>query len=311
MASLGLVSAQGSTQVSVCAAGCVNGVIVNAANIGCPNGDTLCVCGNTASFNNGVRDCITQACASEPAAEQIPLAQSYGEGICSSASAAAAPTPTPSTAAPTTTEAVPTTSTAAPTTTAAASSVESSSSTASKGEASSSSVSSSATSAASSTTSSATSASTHSTMTTSTSSQAIASKTSDPTATPNPSDSSDSSSTALKAGIGAGVGAAVLAAAIIAACACLRRRQKKKPVNPARAYKISEPMRNSQFASDIGRAETADTVMPAPINTAKAAARLAPPEPASPTSVYSYVSDPRTSRRYEDSQPKTKPRTMV
>ncbi|KAI0544603.1 hypothetical protein F4679DRAFT_516936 [Xylaria curta] len=321
---LGLVSAQDTTVPSVCAVGCVNGVFVNAASVGCANGDTLCVCGKTADFQDGIRDCITSACASDVPDTQIPLADAYANDLCAKASAAAAPpapttTPAPppestpteaatsttSTAASSTDTAVPSAESSPQSTTTSSSAVSTSAATSAATSSSASDSQSTITQAASSTTFASTSVPSSSTTSSDVSAPATTSSGTIPT---NPG-----LSTAAKAGIGAGVGAAVLAAIIIAICVCLRRRQQNKTASPVRNYKISEPMSatGSEFANNIGRAQT--TNVPRPIVTTNYGARLsATGMPTSPTSVYSNGSDLEShARRYEDMPPRTQPRHMI
>ncbi|KAI8952611.1 hypothetical protein F4801DRAFT_214810 [Xylaria longipes] len=320
---LGLVSAQDSPATpSVCAVGCVNGVFVNAANMGCASGDMLCVCDQAASFQGGIHDCIVAACASDGPDVQIPLANAYANEQCAKAAAeSAAPSvPTSSTAAsppePTPAEVTSsTTPTAASSTSTPVPSAESSpqSTTTSSSVVS--------TTAASPTTSSSASDNESTTTqpvspTTSASTSGSSSPTtsgiSAPAATSSTSSTTTGLSTAVKAGIGAGVGAAALAAIIIAVCVCLRRRQRKKTANRVRNYKISEPMSasGSHFANEIGRAET--TGLPRPIITTHAAHLDNTGMATSPTSVYSNASDLEShARRYEEMPPRAQPRTMI
>ncbi|KAI1749559.1 hypothetical protein F4782DRAFT_302525 [Xylaria castorea] len=320
---LGLVSAQDNpTTPSVCAVGCVNGVFVNAANMGCASGDMLCVCGQTASFQDGIRDCITNACAPDGPAVQIPLADTYANDLCAKAAANSAPpppAPTTSTAAPppesTSTEAA---SSSTPTSASSASTaVPSAESSPQSTTTSSSVVSTTAASAATSssasdnqsTTTQAVSPTTSAS--TSVSSSPTISDSSAPAATSSTLSATTGLSTAAKAGIGAGVGAAVLAAIIIAVCVCLRRRQQKKTASRVRNYKISEPMSGSgsEFANSIGRAETG---LPRPIITTHAARLDNTGMATSPTSVYSNGSDLEShARRYEEMPPRAQPRTMI
>ncbi|KAI1185108.1 hypothetical protein F5B17DRAFT_47107 [Nemania serpens] len=331
IAALGLVDAQDSSATpSVCATGCVNGVFANAANIGCPNGDTLCICGKTDSFQGGIRDCITGACPADGPDVQIPLAVAYGNNICAGAAAASAASaiPTSSTAAPpsesTHTEAASSSVPAAAVSmTTPVPSPESTSQTTTTSTEVTSTTTSSLVSSSTSTTahvsSLATSASPSPTTSVpvSVSSLSATSGTSSPTAASSPATTGNTGaattglSTAAKAGIGAGVGAAVLAAIIIAVCVCLRRRQQTKSANRARKYKISEPMAKSdhQFANDVGRAEAG---LPKPIVTTRTAQVDTTGLPTSPTSLYSNSSDLEThARRYEDMLPRTQPRTMI
>ncbi|KAI0471174.1 hypothetical protein F4859DRAFT_109253 [Xylaria cf. heliscus] len=321
IAILGLVSAQDSTAApSVCAVGCVNGVFVNAASIGCANGDMLCVCGKTESFQDGIRDCITSACASEGPDVQIPLANTYANQQCAQAAAASAPpAATSSTAAPppesTPAEATPSTTPVAASSTStpvpsAESSAESSAASSSVVSTTASSETASSTASDSQPTSTQAVSSTTS-VPTSVSSSPTTSSTSAPAATSSTSSATTGLSTAAQAGIGAGIGAAALAAIIIAICVCLRRRQRKKTANRARNYKISEPMSasGSQFTNDIGRAETG---LPRPIITTHTGHLDTTGMATSPTSVYSHASDLEShARRYEDMPPRTQPRTMI
>ncbi|KAI0410982.1 hypothetical protein F5X98DRAFT_368433 [Xylaria grammica] len=317
VAILGLVSAQGTTP-SVCATGCVTGVFANAAGTGCANGDTLCVCGKTDSFRDGIRDCIAQACAADGPDAQIPLAEAYADSVCA--------------AEPTSTEAAPvTTTTAVDSTTIPVSSAEPSprSTTTSAAVASTETKSSAsgtkATAAtsvyvlidnqvSSQTASSSTSASAlaSASASTSVSSSSTTSGTSESAAASSASGATTGLSTAVKAGIGAGVGAAALAAIIITVCVCLRRRQRNKTPSRTRNYKISEPMAVSDrdFGSDYGRAEAG---LPKPIITTLAARADPAGMATSPTSLYSTNSSDLEAhaRRYEDMMPRTQPRTMI
>ncbi|TGJ82372.1 hypothetical protein E0Z10_g6385 [Xylaria hypoxylon] len=318
---LGLVSAQDTTP-SVCSTGCVNGVFVNAAGMGCANGDTLCVCGKTDSFYGGIRDCVSQACAPDGPDAQIPLAEAYANEICANAVASSAPppppaptsstAPAPSEAEPTVTEAPVTTSTPAASTSTATpvSSTESSSqsittsTTVASTEASSS---------ASDTTATSVPVSSQTTSkSTSVSSSPTTSSTSQPVATSSASEATPGLSTAVKAGIGAGVGAAALAAIIITVCVCLRRRQRNKTSSHVRNYKISEPLSasNREFGNDYNRAEAG---LPKPIITTLPVRADPMGMATSPTSLYSTNSSDLEShtRRYEDMMPRTQPRTMI
>ncbi|KAI1428698.1 hypothetical protein F5Y12DRAFT_683754 [Xylaria sp. FL1777] len=320
---LSLVGAQDTTP-SVCSTGCVNGVFVNAANLGCANGDTLCVCGKTDSFRDGIRDCIIQACPADGPDAQIPLADAYADAICASAAASSStppPAPTSSTAPastepqPTNTEAASaTTSTGADSTATSIPSAESSS----QSTVASSTVTSTETSSSASNTKVTTapisgtpSDKVSSSVSTSISSPSTTSSSLQPIATSGTSQDTTGLSTAVKAGIGAGVGAAALAAIIITVCVCLRRRQRNKTVNRVRNYKISEPMAVSdrQFGNDVGRAEAG---LPKPIITTLPVRADAMAMATSPTSLYSNSSDLEThARRYEDMMPRTQPRTMI
>ncbi|KAI0407751.1 hypothetical protein F4802DRAFT_620654 [Xylaria palmicola] len=308
---LGLVSAQENpTTASVCSVGCVNGVFVNAPNIGCANGDMSCVCGKTEFFKDGIRDCIAGACAPEGPDVQIPLAEAYADQLCASVAAgnSPAPSPTSSTAAPPP-EATPTETTSSTTpaaVTSTSTSPEPTTESTSQVESTTSSSSASVTKPSTTLTSSlATSVST------STSSSPTVSSTSQPAADSSTAPTSSGLSTAAKAGIGAGIGAAVLAAVIIGICVCLRRRQGAKTASRVRNYKISEPMTSSgyQFVNDNGRAQT---TVPQPILTSQAANADSMGMPTSPTSLYSNSSDLEAhARRYEDMMPRTQPRTMI
>ncbi|KAI3322613.1 hypothetical protein HD806DRAFT_132774 [Xylariaceae sp. AK1471] len=293
---LGSVSAQ-DTPPSTCATGCVNGVFVNAANIGCANGDTLCVCSKVESFHDGIRDCISAACPADVPEQQIPLADAYGDSICASASSTAISM----TSTATITDAAPiTTTTPIVSTTTPSSSAESSSQ---------------STSVSTAEASTRTSAPSHVSLpTTSLAIPGSSSPTMPGMSHPTASISSVSNtglSTAVKAGIGAGVGVAGLAAIIITVCACLRRRQRNKAASRARTLKISEPMAGSgrQFSHDVHKAEAG---LPKPIVTTKPVHTGAAAQPTSPTSMYSYSSELEAhARRYEDLLPRTQPRTMI
>ncbi|KAI1126621.1 hypothetical protein F5Y10DRAFT_209636 [Nemania abortiva] len=316
IAALGLVGAQDAP--SACAASCVTGVFANgAATMGCANGDTVCVCNQPQSLQNGIRDCINAACPADSPDVQIPLADAYGNQICAEAKGSQAPASASSTAAlpfeVTSTTAAPTTTpTAAASTTSVASVDSTSQSTVTSSEAVKTVTSSSAPGSQPTTVPTSSSTTSASLLSgTSTSSSLTTSNTSQPTSTSGATTATTGTSTAVKAGIGAGVGAAALAAVIIAVCACLRRRQRKKTANRVRKYKISEPMSGSghQFANDIGRAEAG---LPKPIITTHPAYVDPAGLPTSPTSVYSNSSELEThARRYEDMVPRTQPRTMI
>ncbi|KAI8623109.1 hypothetical protein F5Y19DRAFT_403526 [Xylariaceae sp. FL1651] len=314
---LGAVGAQGNpTAPSTCASGCVNGVFVNAANIGCANGDTLCVCGKTDSFHDGIRDCITAACAADVPDIQIPLADAYGDSLCASASSTATPpspaTTNPATAQPSDPTVIETASvtslptTAVTTTPSPSAEISSQSTTASTIE----------TSLGPSSTASGIEAtgilSSSLSISTSAFSSPTASDAPHPTSSSTPA-SSSGLSTPVKAGIGAGVGVAALVAAVIAVCLCLRNRQKKRKqlANRAPPLKISKPMTGSgrQYADDVRKA---DAGLSKTFPTTKSARADATVQPTSPTSVYSYASELEShARRYEDLLPRTQPRTMI
>ncbi|KAI0813472.1 hypothetical protein GGR55DRAFT_580139 [Xylaria sp. FL0064] len=327
---LGLVSAQDAA-LSACASGCVTGVISNTGNVGCTVGDTQCVCAKPDSLKDGIRDCITSACAADGPDVQIPLADAKVDQVCASAAAGNAPPPSPtSSPAPaspesTTTEAAPTTTSSVDgsTTTAVSDAATSSPSTVANSEVATTETTSSAPTTQATTASAsdalsnkvsptATSASNSpsKSTSTSTSSPSTTSSSSQPAATSSKSESTTGLSTAAQAGIGAGVGAAALAAIIISICVCLRRRQRNKTANSVRNYKISEPMAVSdhQFGNAIGRAEAGlpkPIITTMPVHSDSAAM-------ASPTSLYSNSSDLEAhARRYEDMPPRTQPRTMI
>ncbi|KAI0426335.1 hypothetical protein F5Y09DRAFT_345794 [Xylaria sp. FL1042] len=325
VAILGLASVQGAT-LSACSAGCVSGVFQGAAQIGCANGDRLCVCGKTDSFKDGIRDCITGACAADGPDTQIPLAQAYGDQVCASVAAGSDPPPPPTASSPalaspesTTTEAAPTTTSSVDdSTTTTVSEANSSSqntitnsevaspeatSSASNPQATTAPISGALSNKVSPTTTSA-SASASNSASTATSSPSTASSSSEPAATSSTSEATAGLSTAAQAGIGAGVGAAALAAIIISICVCLRRRQRNKTANSVRNYKISEPMAvsDNQFGNIIGRAEAG---LPRPIITTLPVHSDSVAMATSPTSLYSNSSDLEShARRYEDMPPR-------
>ncbi|RYP78643.1 hypothetical protein DL769_003139 [Monosporascus sp. CRB-8-3] len=86
---LGVVCAQstdegGAKLMSPCAATCVNNVFSAADRLGCQPGDTLCMCKKTPEFQNGINDCVMQACVlplGEPI-EQVAHAEDHGADIC-------------------------------------------------------------------------------------------------------------------------------------------------------------------------------------------------------------------------------------
>ncbi|RYP20195.1 hypothetical protein DL765_002954 [Monosporascus sp. GIB2] len=86
---LGVVCAQtadegGAKLMSPCAATCVNNVFSAADRLGCQPGDTLCICKKTPEFENGINDCVMQACVlplGEPI-EQVAHAADHGADLC-------------------------------------------------------------------------------------------------------------------------------------------------------------------------------------------------------------------------------------
>ncbi|KAI0018679.1 hypothetical protein F4780DRAFT_794504 [Xylariomycetidae sp. FL0641] len=339
---LGQANAQ-TTDANACAVGCVNGVLTDTAKLGCGLGDRLCVCGKLPDVQNGIRDCITSACASTADA-QLPLAADYGNQLCiaasSSASAAAAATETPAATteaaaapAPTTAEeaapttASPSTADADTATTASPTSVEAASEpTGTTAETTGTTLATSVT-AASETSATETSA-TETSDTTLLSSSSVHSTAgaAAASATDEASDDSESSgydsglSTAVKAGIGAGVAVLAIMVGIITACLCLRRKQKKhQNAHRANNLQISKPMPaetreyNQSMRRDVGLSRTFTA---SPQNeAAQPSPYLA--SPTSPTSIYtdhksSYYSGLESNAgRYEDQLPRTQPRTMI
>ncbi|RYP35417.1 hypothetical protein DL767_003824 [Monosporascus sp. MG133] len=89
---LGVVCAQSTDEgsaklMSPCAATCVNNVFSAADRLGCQPGDTLCICKKTPEFENGINDCVMQACVlplGEPI-EQVAHAEDHGADICNEA----------------------------------------------------------------------------------------------------------------------------------------------------------------------------------------------------------------------------------
>ncbi|RYP93617.1 hypothetical protein DL770_000249 [Monosporascus sp. CRB-9-2] len=86
---LGVVCAQSTDEgsaklMSPCAATCVNNVFSAAVRLGCQLGDTLCICKKTPEFENGINDCVMQACVlplGEPI-EQVAHAMDHGADLC-------------------------------------------------------------------------------------------------------------------------------------------------------------------------------------------------------------------------------------
>ncbi|RYP70743.1 hypothetical protein DL771_005238 [Monosporascus sp. 5C6A] len=86
---LGIVCAQSTDQgnaklISPCAATCINNVFSAADRLGCQLGDTLCICKKTPEFENGINDCVMQACVlplGEPI-EQVVHAEDRAADIC-------------------------------------------------------------------------------------------------------------------------------------------------------------------------------------------------------------------------------------
>ncbi|KAI1770619.1 hypothetical protein F4818DRAFT_446033 [Hypoxylon cercidicola] len=291
VAFLGQGSAQ-DTGLNACASGCVNGVFLNAESMGCAMNDRVCVCGHTADFTDGIRDCINQVCGSD-AATQLPIAQSYGSDQCKAASSAAGllPTATPTASsspslAQTTSSAQVTQPTAqAPANTASVTGAETTVTpgqnpgpTSTTGVASSAAftvagavtTNSAAVSSASaapesssvgpSSPDSSASASSDSASTTSGDADTptgTSSAEESGNASPTPESSSqDAMTVAVRAGIGAGVGVAVVLLAILAAWLCMRRRKQKDPSVQAPSMQISQPLPGSgRQYGDMNQAE--------------------------------------------------------
>ncbi|KAI1761962.1 hypothetical protein GGR53DRAFT_448381 [Hypoxylon sp. FL1150] len=348
VALLGQGSAQ-DTGLNACASGCVNGVFLNAPSMNCAMDDRVCVCNNTTDFTDGIRDCINQVCGSD-AATQLPLAQSYGADQCTSASSAAGllPAATPASgSASTTSPAVPTEQAPASTATTAAAETNATPSpnpgpTSSTVAASSAAVT--AVAAASTTTAASSAASTSpessvatssllsSSVSPASSSDSASTTTGDsdtPTGTssaeesgdasPTPAVSQDSMTVAVRAGIGAGVGVAVVALATLAACLCMRRRKQKKAAAQGPTMQISEPLPGSgrQYADPMRQTEAGLSKAFVTTTTTNRDLRQTsshqsePPSPVTPSAAsYSSELDANT-RRYEDMQRGTQPRTMI
>ncbi|KAI4863535.1 hypothetical protein F4820DRAFT_449904 [Hypoxylon rubiginosum] len=283
VALLGQGSAQ-DTGLNACASGCVNGVFVNAASMGCAMDDRLCVCGNTVDFTDGIRDCVNQVCGSD-ADTQLPIAQSFGADQCKAASSSAGllPTATPASSSPSPAQPTQPTEQApagTPSTTAAATvttpgpspsptlSAETASSNAVTavaagttdttasisgliGPESSSVAASSPPSSASASASVSASSSLPSDSASATSGDAdtpsgTSSAEESGNASPTPESSSqDDMTVAVRAGIGAGVGVAVVLLVILAAWLCMRKRKSKNPATQAPALQISQPLPGS------------------------------------------------------------------
>ncbi|RYO83048.1 hypothetical protein DL766_002423 [Monosporascus sp. MC13-8B] len=89
---LGVVCAQSADEgsaklMSPCAATCINNVFSAADRLGCQPGDTLCICKKTPEFENGINDCVMQACVlplGEPI-EQVAHAADHGADLCNEA----------------------------------------------------------------------------------------------------------------------------------------------------------------------------------------------------------------------------------
>ncbi|KAI1442631.1 hypothetical protein F5Y02DRAFT_242987 [Annulohypoxylon stygium] len=326
-----LLVGQGSAQLLPCAAGCVSGVLANAASIGCAMNDILCVCGKSTDFTDGIRDCVNQACPAADVAAQLPLAEAAGTDQCKTASAAAAS----STAAPAESQATPLTQQAA-----ASSPTSIATEATSKATPGTAATSISTTDPASTPTAQTTEAalsvpSTFSTVTSATSAagqssidsaESAMSSTTDSgaasgaTATADNSDSGSSStgglSTAARAGIGASSGVAAILVCLLGYWLVTRRRKQKKA-----DMQISQPLPGSGrvYAGNMRQADASlsKTFTPSPMSSKKSnqpAPRAPSPgtPPYSPSVASSY--DPEldlNARRYEDLTPRTQPRTMI
>ncbi|KAI1404227.1 hypothetical protein F4819DRAFT_148841 [Hypoxylon fuscum] len=336
---------QGAAQgLDACASGCVNGVFLNAVGIGCTDNDRLCVCGKTAEFSDGIRDCVNQVCGGDAAA-QLPLAQTYGTGQCESASSAAGllPTPVPTTS-PSPAPAQPTEATvptqvaasAAPPSPTAETSAETTPTPVASSNAVSSDVTSDALTAVAATTDPATSAS-------ATAIESAATESSVPSSSPESSSTSSETassaqesdqgtsstaapvapasndlSVAARAGIGAAAGVVIAMIGLVIGWLCLRRRnanRAKKQMQQFPAMQISQPLPGSgrQFADNMRQTEAGLSKSFTP--TARSEPILQPTRshpsgPPSPTGSYSSQLD-ANARRYEDLLPRTQPRTMI
>ncbi|KAI6086849.1 hypothetical protein F4821DRAFT_122885 [Hypoxylon rubiginosum] len=139
-------------------------------------------------------------------------------------------------------------------------------------------------------------------------------------ASPTPDTSQDTMTTAVRAGIGAGVGAAVVLLALLAVFLCMRRRkQKKAAATQGPTLQISEPLPGSgrQYADPMRQTEAglSKTFVAASTNTRDlrqtSSQQTQPPTPTTPSAAsYSSELDANT-RRYEDMQRGTQPRTMI
>ncbi|RYP44194.1 hypothetical protein DL768_009310 [Monosporascus sp. mg162] len=86
---LGVVCAQSTDEgsaklMSPCAATCINNVFSAADRLGCQRGDTVCICKKTPEFENGINDCVMEACVlplGEPI-EQVAHAEDHAADIC-------------------------------------------------------------------------------------------------------------------------------------------------------------------------------------------------------------------------------------
>ncbi|KAI8964278.1 hypothetical protein F5Y11DRAFT_101192 [Daldinia sp. FL1419] len=315
-----------------CASGCVTGVFANTAGMGCAMNDRLCVCGNSAGFSDGIRDCINQACPSNVAAAQISIAQGYGNTECQAASSAAAaqssPTPAPSppasSAKPQPTGPV-AESVASATTAEAVKTPEPSPSPSSASESGfsaqvvESTASGSTPAATESSTPAKTSVATSSSIPSATTSDSAiaAGATSSAEKTDEESSANQESglSVGARAGIGAGVGVAAVLIMIIAFC-LLRRRNKTPEPERAQTMQISQPLPGSgrQFAEGVRQPDpTLSKDFTPSAQSPQSAGRTPSPvaRPYSPSTA-SYASElDANARPYEDLSPRTQPRTMI
>ncbi|KAI0155391.1 hypothetical protein GGR52DRAFT_577341 [Hypoxylon sp. FL1284] len=290
---LAALVSQGSAQgLNACASGCVNGVFVNSGSMGCAINDRLCVCGKSADFDAGIRDCINQGCKDDAAA-QLPLAQSFGADQCKTASSAAgllpaatpatspSPSPTQATEATQQTPAsTPTTKAAETNATPATSPGPSSTSTADATASGSASIAAAATSSESSSSSESASSTTGGDASTSNgTSSAEKSGDSAPMAQ---SSMRDGLSVGARAGIGAGVGVAAVLLGIFVAWLLMRRR---KQARQARSMQISQPLPGSgrQYASNMRQTEAGLSKNFAAAPVAQRAQQSRSPSPRSPS----------------------------
>ena len=56
----------------------------SAEKFGCAVGDTICVCEKAPDFENGIKDCVVQACIGPlgESQDQITHAQDHGADVC-------------------------------------------------------------------------------------------------------------------------------------------------------------------------------------------------------------------------------------
>ncbi|RYO80286.1 hypothetical protein DL764_009912 [Monosporascus ibericus] len=317
----------GAKLISPCAATCINNVFSAADRLGCQLGDTVCICKKTPEFQNGINDCVMQACVlplGEPI-EQVVYAEDHGVDICNGLlpdldpssttespasqsttavmTAAGAPAAEPTAAGapvPAATSLSPSTTAASPTTEPAAAATEQTKSPESAPP--------NPTETVESTTSR--SSSTSTTALTSEPSAAVAGMTT-PTAEPPPAESTEPTPSPgglpveVKAGISAGACVAAVTGIIAAAYLILRRKKEQSGSD----INISDPLPGAgrQWAPET---KTLGNTFPTAYTPSGRSPETSDSNDAPGRNSYSSELD-RQARRYEDMLPRAQPRMMI